>query len=58
MQGPKSAESRDGRAEMLADAHRQAALDIEQSIADMGDPAAKPYLSRSAIELYWAAAFH
>ncbi len=43
---------------MLADAHRQAALDLEQSISDMGDPAAKPYLTRAAIELYWAAAFH
>lgn len=43
---------------MLADAHRQAALDLEQSIADMGDPAVKPYLARAAIELYWAAAFH
>jgi hypothetical protein len=43
---------------MLADAHRQAALDLEQSISDMGDPAVKPYLARSAIELYWLAAFH
>jgi len=43
---------------MLADAHRQAALDIEQSIADMGDPVVRPYLARSVIELYWLAAFH
>ncbi len=43
---------------MLADAHQQAALDLEQSIADMGDPAAKPYLARAVIELYWASAFH
>lgn len=43
---------------MLADAHRQAAEDIERSIVDMGDPATKPYLARSVIELYWGAAFH
>lgn len=24
----------------------------------MGDPASKPYLGRSVIELYWGAAFH
>lgn len=43
---------------MLADAHRQAAEDIEHAISDMGDPASKPYLGRSIIELYWGAAFH
>jgi hypothetical protein len=43
---------------MLADAHRQAALDNEQAIADLGDPAAKPYIRRGLIELYWGAAFH
>ena len=40
------------------DAHRQAALDIEQAIDDLGDPAAKPYISRSVIEDYRGAAFH
>ena len=43
---------------MLADAHRQAALDIEQTIDDLGDPTARPYLGRGVIELYWGAAFH
>ncbi len=43
---------------MLADAHRQAALDIEQAIADLGDPATRPYLGRTVIELYWGATFH
>jgi hypothetical protein len=42
---------------MLTDAHRQAALDDEQTIADRGDPAAKPYIARGVIELYWVAAF-
>lgn len=42
---------------MLRDAHRQAALDIERAIGDLGDPTARPYLSRSLIELYWGAAF-
>jgi hypothetical protein len=42
---------------MLENAHRQAALDIEQALSDMGDPAAEPYLGRSIIELYWGAAF-
>ncbi len=43
---------------MLEDAHRQAALDMERSIADLGDPAAKPWNARVIIELYWGAAFH
>src|SRR5262245_53860597 len=43
---------------MLADAHQQAALDIERSIDDLGDPAAKPWNARALIELYWSAAFH
>lgn len=43
---------------MLADAHHQAALDMEQSITELGDPAAKPWNTRAIIELYWAAAFH
>lgn len=37
--------------EMLGDAHRQAALDIEQVITKLGDPAANPALGRSIIEL-------
>jgi hypothetical protein len=43
---------------MLEEAHRQAAEDIERSIADLGDPLAKPSNNRSAIECYWGAAFH
>lgn len=43
---------------MLGDAHRQAAMDIEQTIALLGDPAANPYIGRGLIELYWGAAFH
>ena len=43
---------------MRGDAHRQAALDIEQAIAKLGDPAANPALGRSIIELYWGASFH
>src|SRR5689334_12753666 len=41
---------------VLSDAHRQAALDIERA-GDLGDPTARPYLSRSLIEVYWGAAF-
>jgi len=43
---------------MLVDAHRQAALDMEQTIAALGDPAAQPYISRLLIEAYWGASFH
>ena len=43
---------------MLADAHRQAALDIEQSLAKLGDPAVEPFVGRLLIEAYWGAAFH
>ncbi len=43
---------------MLADAHRQAALDDEQALADLGDPAAKPYIRPTVIEGHWGAAFH
>jgi hypothetical protein len=43
---------------MLADAHRQAAEDIERAITDLGDQQAKPYLGRSVIEMYWGASFH
>jgi len=43
---------------MLADAHRQAAEDIERAITGLGDPHAKPYLGRSIIEMYWGASFH
>lgn len=38
--------------------HQQRALDMEQSITDLGDPAAKPYVCAMAIEGYWGAAFH
>jgi len=31
---------------MLADAHHQAAIDIEQTIADLGDLSLKPYIGR------------
>jgi hypothetical protein len=43
---------------MLADAHRQAAEDDEKALADLGDPAVKPYIGRAVIELCWGAAFH
>jgi len=43
---------------MLGAAHQQAALDIEQAIHKLGDPAANPALGRSLIELYWGASFH
>lgn len=43
---------------MLEDAHREAAENIERVIADLGDPAVKPYINRSLIESYWGAAFH
>ncbi len=43
---------------MLVDAHRQAALDLEQAIAALGDPNTHPYISRLLIEAYWGAAFH
>jgi hypothetical protein len=43
---------------VLADAHRQAALDLERSIADLGDPAVNPWNARAIIELYWGTAFH
>lgn len=36
---------------MLGHAHQQAALDIEQAITKLGDPAANPALGRSIIEL-------
>lgn len=36
---------------MRGDAHQQAALDIEQAITKLGDPAANPALGRSIIEL-------
>lgn len=38
--------------------HRQRALDIEQSVADLGDPTAKPYICALAIAGYWSASFH
>lgn len=43
---------------MLAEAHQQAALDIEHLIADAGDPVSKPYIRRGVIEMYWGSAFH
>jgi hypothetical protein len=42
---------------MLADAHREKALRIEQSIVDLGDPTIKPHIVEALIELSWAAAF-
>lgn len=42
---------------MNADAHKAAAEELERSIADLGDPAARPYNRRALIELYWGAAF-
>ncbi|MGH2501454.1 MAG: hypothetical protein ACRDID_02950 [Ktedonobacterales bacterium] len=42
---------------MNTDAHRAAAEDLEHSIADLGDPATRPYNGRALIELYWGAAF-
>ncbi len=38
--------------------HRQRALDIEQTIADLGDPAARPHICAVLIESYWGASFH
>ncbi|HLY30575.1 MAG TPA: hypothetical protein VKQ36_06080 [Ktedonobacterales bacterium] len=38
--------------------HRQRALDIEQTIADLGDPAVKPHICAVLIESYWGASFH
>jgi len=38
--------------------HRQRALDNEQAVADLGDPATKSYICALAIEAYWGAAFH
>jgi hypothetical protein len=43
---------------MLADMHRQAALDNEQAATLLGDPAARPFVRRAVIELYWGASFH
>ena len=43
---------------MLADAHRQAALDLERSVAALGDPAVNPWNARAIIALCWDAAFH
>ncbi len=45
---------------MNGDAHRDAALELEHSIADLGDLstlASRPYNGRALIELYWGAAF-
>jgi len=42
---------------MNADAHRDAALELERSIADLGDPAARPYTIRALVELSWGATF-
>lgn len=43
---------------MLADAHRDAAMDIEDTIARMADPAAWPRANRVLIDGYWGTAFH
>jgi hypothetical protein len=42
---------------MLADGHREKALRLDQSIADLGDPTAKPHIVEALIELSWSAAF-
>jgi hypothetical protein len=38
--------------------HQQRALDTEKAAADLGDPAAKPYICALAVEAYWGASFH
>lgn len=43
---------------MLADMHRQAALDNEQAATLLGDPATRSFVRRAIIELYWGASFH
>ena len=43
---------------MLAENHRARALAHEQTIADLGDPVAKPYIRPTVIEDYWGPAFH
>lgn len=43
---------------MLADAHREAALDYEDTIARMANLADWPRANRSLIGDYWGAAFH
>jgi hypothetical protein len=48
----------EGLAIMLADAHREAALDNEETIAHMGDLANWPRANRLVIDGYWGAAFH
>lgn len=42
---------------MRAEDHRQAALDHELTIQDLGDPVAKTYIRRDLIEAYWGATF-
>ncbi len=45
---------------MNGDAHQAAALELEHSIADLGDLSmliSRPYNGRALIELYWGAAF-
>jgi len=42
---------------MNADAHKTAAEELDRSIADLGDPATRPYNRRAIIELYWGASF-
>ena len=42
---------------MNASDHRAAAEDIERANADLGDPAAKPYIRRTMIENYFGSAF-
>jgi len=43
---------------MLADAHRQAAQDLEDTLARMSDPAQWSRANRLLIDGYWGAAFH
>lgn len=44
-------DARKAATEMPGDAHRQAALDIEQAITELGDPATNPALGWSIITL-------
>jgi hypothetical protein len=42
---------------MLADAHRQAAQDLEDTLARMSDPTQWPRANRLLIDGYWARRF-
>lgn len=43
---------------MTAADHKTAAEDLERALADLGDPAAKPYIRRLLMESYFGTAFH